>query len=203
MAQAGNKRRRTPINDGTLAADPDTTAVAAPLTLPDIGAAKQRVLAHWRTERIPAPHTGAKVKSLAENLAGPFETKTKQRREEQGVRAIMRMARKVNKDTGDGILHSIASSLFDEECVKTAVEYIEAGADIHARNKTGRTPLHAAALHGCLQYATLLVELGANPAACDDCDDSCVELQPVGAKGAGFFEMWSTASEAARRNGTI
>jgi uncharacterized protein len=45
---------------------------------------------------------------------------------------------------------------------------IECGADVNARQESGATPLHAAAMNGDSELAQLLVDRGADPGAIHD-----------------------------------
>jgi hypothetical protein len=200
MSSVGGKRGRTePSASSTAAAvAPDSGAAqsqsaASVVLLPDIGAAKRAVLADWRANKIPPPYGGMhgmKNKSLAEDLAGPHERKSSQRDAERNARAVLKQAKSVQKGTGRTMLSTLATSVIDEECVKLAVDLVEAGADVNARDAQGNTPLHAAVNNGCLQLATLLVELGADPLAPNDAEDCPVEMTPMGPKGAGFAQLW-------------
>ena len=133
-----------------------------------------------------------KNKSLAEGLAGPHERAKDLRDAEKRARGCMKQAKVRQKETGKTMLHMLPSSVFDERCVSSAVDLLEAGADIHARDDKGNTPLHTATLHGCIEYATLLMEMGADPTAPNDAEDCPMELTPMGAHSAAFHKLWNT-----------
>lgn len=206
MSTSGAKRDRygepttassAPAVSAASAASAAASGATTPtVVLPDIGSAAQATLARWRATKIPNKY-GIRNKSLAEDLAGPHRTKTEQRSVESSVRASVKSARQVQKETGRTLLHLLPTSFFDEVCVERAVVHIEAGADIHARDAEGNTPLHFAAAQGCLQYATLLMELGADPTVANDREHCAMEMTPMGAKGAGFVELWNMAPLAA------
>ena len=130
-------------------------------------------------------------RSLAEDLAGPHERTSDLRYAESRARSSMKQAKVRQKETNKTMLHMLPSSVFDERCVASAVDLLEAGADIHARDARGNTPLHTATLHGCIEYATLLVEMGADPAAPNDEDDCPMELTPMGVHSAAFVKLWN------------
>ena len=142
-------------------------------------------------------------KSLAEHLAGPHDRKADLRDAERTVRSSIKRAQQRQKETGRTLLHTLPTSVFDDECVKRAVDLIEAGADIHACDAMGNTPLHVATSQGCIEYATLLVQLGASPIVANDAEDCPMELTPLGAKGAGFFALWQTAPHPAVATGAL
>jgi ankyrin repeat protein len=137
------------------------------------------------------PYGILKNQSLAEELAGPHERAQDLRNAERRARSSMKEARARQKETGRTLLHLLPSSVYDERCVSRAVDLLEAGADVHARDAKGNTPLHAATLHGCIEYATLLVEMGADPAAANDAEDCPMELTPMGAHSAAFLKLWN------------